>query len=238
MIGSSLRSAFSNVRGVPPIMPLTEEESEARGAAEHARVEAHIADLEAQLAEVKTRERQRRFREIVEPLLGCSGYLVFAAIPIVLLIAFVKSIAWIVEVLLPILGWIGAIGLLLVPVFLLLSIPRITRGWAGLGITFSSYAVGIGIWVWSFVMAYAMAGVFWIVVGLMFAGVGVVAVAAIASALRGEWFVFIQIVVGVIVVYALRMLGAYLIDKAAPKENEYLEPPDPPDFADDIVSES
>lgn len=133
----------------------------------------------------------------------------------------------------------SGIALLLIPVFLLLAIPRVTRGWAGLGITLSSYACGLSLWIWSFVIAYAMAGVFWIVVGLFFAGVGVVAVAAIASALHGEWFIFIQIVIGVVVIYGLRMLGAYLVEKAAPKEEEYSEPPPPPDFdEEDIVSGS
>jgi hypothetical protein len=108
---------------------------------------------------------------------------------------------------------VSLIALLLVPVFLLLSIPRVTRGWAGLGITLSSYAVGLSLWVWSLVIAYAMAGVFWVVVGLFFAGVGVVAVAAIASAVHGEWFIFIQIVIGVIVVYLLRFFGAFVVEK-------------------------
>jgi hypothetical protein len=220
-------------------MPQTPEELDAEIEAHIAGLKAETAEINAQVAEIEAEERQRRFRTIIEPIMGCSGYLVFAAMPIVLLIAFVKSIAWVVETLLPILAWVGTIGLLLVPVFLLLAIPRITRAWAGLGITLSSYVIGIGIWVWSLVIAYAMAGVFWIAVGLFFAGVGVVAVAAIASALHGEWFVFIQIVVGVVVVYALRLLGAYLIEKAAPKEEDYSEPPLPPDFDDeDIVGES
>ena len=156
-----------------------------------------------------------------------------AAIPIILLIAFVKSIGWVVEVLLPVLAAASVIALLLVPVLLLLAIPRITRGWAGLGITLSSYVVGVTLWTWSLVIAYAIAGVFWIVVGLLCAGVGVVAVAAIASAIQGEWFVFFEIAGTVIVVYLLRMLGAYLVEKANPRVDEHLPPPEPPDFSDD-----
>jgi hypothetical protein len=175
------------------------------------------------------------FREKLEGIGGCLLYLAFAAIPILLIVAFVKSIGWVVEVLLPISGWMSGIALLLVPIYLLLAIPRVTRGWAGLGIVLSSYGVGISLWLWSLVIAYAIAGVGWIIVGLLFAGVGVVAVAAIASALHGEWWVSIQIVIGVIVVYVLRFLGNLFIAKSEP-EDEYLpSPPSPPDFAEDDV---
>lgn len=170
------------------------------------------------------------FRDTLEGIGGCLLYLVFSTIPIILLIAFFKSIGWVVEVVLPISGWIGVIGLALVPIFLLMAIPRASRAWGGLGLTISSYAVGFSIWLWSLVLAYAMAGVFWMIVGLCFAGVGVVFVAIIASGLRGEWLIFIQLVGGVVVVYLLRFFGAYLIDKAE-AEPKYIEPPPmPPDF--------
>ena len=152
----------------------------------------------------------------------------FLALPILLLVAIFKSIGWIAEVLLPISGWVTVIALLLVPIFLLAAIPRVIRGWAGLGIMLSSYAVGISLWLWSLVIAYAMAGVFWIIVGLFFAGIGVVAVAGVASALHGEWLIFIQIVVGVVIVYVLRVLGNYLIDKSEPKHEYQPSPPSPP----------
>ena len=174
-----------------------------------------------------------RFRDTMEGIGGCLLYIAFSVIPIVILVALFKSVGWIVEVVLPISGWVSGIVLLLVPVCLLLAIPRIIRGWAGLGITLSSYAVGISLWIWAFVIAYAMAGIFWVVVGLFFAGVGVIAVAVIASALRGEWLVFIQLVVGVVVVYVLRILGAYLIEKSEPKDEYSSHPPlPPPDFVE------
>ncbi len=173
-------------------MPLTPEE-------EDASTKSHISKLTAQLEAIEGPPK-RRFRDTAESIGGCLMMAAFAALPIILLIAFVKSIGWVIEVLLPILAWTSGIGLLLVPIFLLLAIPRITRGWAGLGITLSSYALGLSLWTWSLVIAYAIAGVGWIVVGLFLAGVGVVAVAAFASALHGEWFVFFQIVIGVIIV--------------------------------------
>jgi len=206
-------------------MPQTPEEFDAE-------VEAHIAGLKTRIDALEEPPR-RRFRETLETVGGCLLYLVFSAIPIVLLLAFFKSIRWIADVILPISAWVGVVALAVVPVFLLLAIPRRTRGWAGLGMTISSYALGFSIWMWALVVAYWMAGVFWMIVGLCFAGVGVVLVAIIAAGLRGEWLVFLQLVGGVVIVYLTRFFGAYLIDKAEPKPIE--GPPMPPDFADDDI---
>src|SRR6266700_6991324 len=104
-----------------------------------------------------------RFRETLEGIGGCLLYIAFSAIPILLLIALFKSMRWIADVVLPICGWVGGIGLVLVPVFLILAIPRLTRGWAGLGITLSSYAIGLSLWVWSLVIAYTLAGPIWMI---------------------------------------------------------------------------
>jgi hypothetical protein len=170
-----------------------------------------------------------RFRETLETVGGCLIYIAFSAIPILLLIALFKSMRWIAEVVLPICSWVGGIGLVLVPIFLIFAIPRMTRGWAGLGITLSSYAIGLSLWVWSLVIAYTLAGTTWMIIGLLFAGVGVIAIAAIAAALHAEWLVFIEIIVSIFVIWLLRFLGAYLVEKAEPKE-EYL-PPLPPQFS-------
>jgi hypothetical protein len=88
------------------------------------------------------------------------------------------------------------------------------------------------------VIAYQLAGRFWLIVGLFLAGVGVVLVAAIASLIYGEWLVLIQIVIAVAIVYGLRILGSWLIEKSEPKD-EY-EPSRPilmPKGAERIVQQ-
>jgi hypothetical protein len=176
-----------------------------------------------------------RLRETFESIGGCLLSIFFLALPLVLLVALLKSIGWIARVVLPIFGWISGIALLLVPVLLLISIARSLRGWAGLGIVLASYAVGFSLWVWALVIAFVMAGLFWMIVGLVFAGVGVVFVAIVASAIHGEWSVFIQLIVGVVVVYFLRVIGNVLIERSEPKE-EY-PPPAPPVFDNDSLIE-
>lgn len=171
-----------------------------------------------------------RFRETMGTIGGCMMGLAFMVIPILLLIAVFKSMGWIATVILPISAWVSLVAFVLVPVWLLLAIPRVTRAWSGLGLVLSSYGIGLSLWVWSLVIAYVMAGAFWMIVGLCFAGVGVVAVAAIASLLQGEWLVLLQIVIGVVVVYVLRLVGNVFIEKSEPKEEYRPMPPDPPDF--------
>jgi len=80
------------------------------------------------------------------------------------------------------------------------------------------------------VVAYQLAGMVWLIIGLCMAGVGVVLVAAIAALLHGEWSVLIQIIVGVVVVYLLRFFGNLLVEKAEPKNDYGPSPPEPPIF--------
>ena len=209
-------------------MPLTpEEETNEREAEYFADIKEHVANLESQLESEPPKER---LRDTLKTAGGCLLYLAISAIPVLIIIALFRGIGWIAEVALPIAGWVSGIALLLVPIYLLLAVPRVTRGWAGLGLIVSSYGVGLSLWLWSLVLAYAMAGVVWIIVGLLFYGVGVVAVAAIASIFHGQWLILIQIVVGVVIVYFLRFLGNLFIEKAEKKDEYRRLPPDPPDF--------
>lgn len=174
-----------------------------------------------------------RAREILEGAGGCLASIGFLLIVGVLITLFFKGAAWLASVLLPISGWITLIALAIVPICLLLAIPRSTRAWGGLGLVLSSYAVGFCLWLWCLVVAFQLAGVFWLIVGLFLAGVGVVLVAAVASLLHAEWFVLIQIVVGVVIVYILRIAGHWLVEKAEPTDEYRPTPPNPPDFHQD-----
>jgi len=171
-----------------------------------------------------------KIRDAAETFGGCLLYAAFLIIPIILILAFVKSMAWIMDVLFPKVVVASGIALLSVPVLLLFAIPRKTRPWAGLLMTIASYVIGLHLWLWSFIIAFTLAGLFWLIVGLFFAGVGVVAVAAIAAVLNAEWAVAGQIVLGVVIVYALRFFGMFLIEKSEPKDEYDSLPPLPPDF--------
>jgi len=67
-------------------------------------------------------------------------------------------------------------------------------------------------------VAYSLAGVFWIIVGLLFAGLGVIPIAMIAAALNAQWSIAGQMLLGVIVVLALRAIGTFLVESDARRE--------------------
>jgi hypothetical protein len=174
-----------------------------------------------------------RLRETLGTIGGCLFYIAFLVVSSFLIIMSFKGAAWLATIILPVSGWITLIALALVPICLVAAIPRVTRGWGGLGLVICSYAIGLCLWLWSLVIAYQMAGVFWLVVGLFMAGVGVVLVAFIAALLHGEWFVLFQILIGIVAVYILRFVGSLLIEKSEPKDDYQPPPPDPPVFTED-----
>lgn len=75
-----------------------------------------------------------------------------------------------------------------------------------------------------------MAGIGWIIFGLMCAGVGIIPVAAVAAMFHGEWSIFFQIIGGIVVIGVVRFLGNFLIVKSEPKEEYFEPPPMPPTF--------
>ena len=52
-----------------------------------------------------------RLRETIEGVTGCLLYATFASIPVLLIIAFIKSIDWVGRTVFPILGWATGIAL-------------------------------------------------------------------------------------------------------------------------------
>ena len=159
-----------------------------------------------------------RFRETIEGIGGCLLYIGFLLVAGFLVALFFKGAGWLASVVLPMSGWITLIAFALVPICLVLSIPRPTRGWGGLGLVICSYAIGLCLWLWCLVVAYQLAGMLWLIIGLFLAGVGVVLVATIASLIHGEWLVLAQIVIGVVIVYGLRILGSWLVEKSEPTD--------------------
>ena len=176
---------------------------------------------------------ESRFRGVLEGIGGCLLYIGILVVSGFLVLMFFRGAGWLASVILPVSGWITFAAFALVPICLILAIPRVTRGWGGLGLVLCSYAIGLCLWLWSLVVAYELAGMVWLILGLFMAGVGVVLVAAIAALLHGEWVLLIEIVVGVVIVYVLRIAGNYLVESAEPKDEYRPSPPSPPDFAEE-----
>lgn len=157
--------------------------------------------------------------KIKDTLLKIGGSLLYVIIAIgglVLVLLFLKGTPWIGENIYP---WVntasGIVLLIAVPISLLLSLSKRTRGIGGAGLFISSYIVGINLWVWSLLVAYSLAGLVWMLVGVLAGGIGIVPIAIIASLFKTEWAVAGQIFILLVIVFALRGIGAYLAEKAS-----------------------
>ena len=141
---------------------------------------------------------------IKETMLGLGGCVFLAALAIgniALLVMLLRGTPWIAENFYPWTVQAAKVALFfVVPTCSVLAFFRKGRGIGGLGLVLSSYVIGFSLWVWSLIVAYALAGVFWIIVGLLFVGIGVIPIAMVAAALNAQWSVAGQMLIGIIVV--------------------------------------
>jgi hypothetical protein len=91
---------------------------------------------------------------------------------------------------------------------------KVTRPWAAAGIFLSSYVIGLTTWLLSSAVTLGVYGLFVLVIGWLFLGVGVVPVAIFAAFFGISnpalgW----SIIVMCVVVFGFRMLGAALMDR-------------------------
>jgi hypothetical protein len=98
-----------------------------------------------------------------------------------------------------------------------LCVFRRTRPWAGLGFFLASYLFG------SALLAYGCAydvytwGYWSLLAGLLLFGLGVLPVAFVAALFHGEWFVVLDLAIGVLFTFGARGLGILLIQQAEGK---------------------
>ena len=147
-----------------------------------------------------------------------GGILLFLFIAVggfALLALLISGIGWIKENVYPWVILLNQIALfVVVPISLLLSIFKKTRGFGAIGLLIASYMFGLSLWVWSLIVAYNLAGTFWLIVGIILGGIGVVPIALIAALFSAEWFIALQIAITAIVIYAVRGFSFFLADRS------------------------
>lgn len=80
-------------------------------------------------------------------------------------------------------------------------------------LTILSFVVGAAVWIYSVIVALKLAGLIWMIVGIVLAGVGVVFVALVSSVISGAYDTTAMIGAGAIVVFILRIVGASLLQE-------------------------
>lgn len=150
------------------------------------------------------------------------GLLVMLAL-LALVVLFFYGAAWVGEKVLPVLEWITFIGfLLLVVIGSPLAIFRKTRFVTGQGWFYWSYVVGLMVWLSCLIATLQLWGVMAAIIGIVFCGVGVFVTGLLAAAFHGEWSFFWQSLLMLVIVFASRLLGIWLMMKSEPK-NEAIE---------------
>lgn len=140
------------------------------------------------IPEPTERLQNSSWRDKARTVGGCLLYFAFTLGGLVVVVLALQGMGWIAKNIHPWTALAAEIaGLGIVPLSLLLAIFRKTRAISTVGLLISSYVIGLGLWIWSLIIAYNFAGVAWLIIGLVFVGIGVVPVALVAAAISGGW---------------------------------------------------
>jgi hypothetical protein len=142
-----------------------------------------------------------------------GGLLVMAALFGLAMVFIVGATAvsmWVMEWV-PVVFWSS----LLIAFFILgpLSLIPPARFIAAIGLVIASFVFGATMWCSGVVFTYDVWGTTGVIIGLTFAGVGIVPVAMLAELFLGEWEVLLGFVVLIVLTFALRLLGFWLAKK-------------------------
>jgi hypothetical protein len=113
--------------------------------------------------------------------------------------------------------WIS-LGFTLLVIFQICMCPLAvvgrTRRVAGVCLLNSSILLGLLIWMRGIFVAYVLWGLTAVIIGLLFAGVGVVPVAMLACALKSQWGLVAEFAVLIGILIGSRMLGYWCLRSA------------------------
>jgi len=142
--------------------------------------------------------------------LGIVVLLALLAVPLVLIYGTV----FVAEKLIPLASAAALVAFGVCLNFLLpLSLFRFTRAIAAVGLMIASCVFGAALWLTGVAVVYNYWGMVGLFVGLAVAGVGVVPIGLLASALQGEWLEVASLVLGLVLTFGARVLAFYLAQK-------------------------
>lgn len=142
-----------------------------------------------------------------------GGLLVMAALfglATIFVIGATAASVWVMEWV-PVVFWSS----LLIAFFILgpLSLIPPARFIAAIGFVIASSVFGAMMWCSGVAFTYEVWGTMGVIIGLAFAGVGIVPVAMLAELFHGEWEVLFGFVILIVLTFGLRLLGFWLAKK-------------------------
>jgi hypothetical protein len=156
---------------------------------------------------------------------GCLVVICGIIVMLFLLVLAIQGGAWLAGKILPALPIFSELVLAAdILIFLPLAIFRTTRKLAGDGLYVSSYAFGVTLWIWAFLLAYTIWGALAVIIGLFLVGVGVVPIAMLATAFAGQWQNFGILLSLLLLTFGIRFLGQALRRNAMiPRSDSWVE---------------
>lgn len=156
-----------------------------------------------------------RVKKLGGGFLGSIGYLAVLVIPLLLF----QGATWASSKLLPWFFFASGISFLLLCLVLLpLLVFRSLRASLARAIFGISYVFGTTLWMWSLLLTIKLWGVGWAIFGLLFAGIGVLPMAFLATAFKGLWSVFSSLIFLSVMSFGSRMFAFWI----AAKLDEYI----------------
>jgi hypothetical protein len=155
--------------------------------------------------------RTSPYKDILDILL----YLLILSGVFVLATLGLYGTVWVSEKLYPSLVNLAQVTLAIV-VFLLLPLAFFTktRPWSGFGMVVASYIIGLSLWVLSVLVTIKIWGIGGLLIGLLLSAGTVVPVAFLASVLHSLWPSVGDLLFGVLITLAPRLLGGYLLARS------------------------
>lgn len=98
-------------------------------------------------------------------------------------------------------------------VFIPLGLFDSTRGFAAISLYVISLIFGFTIWVYSAGVAFGLLGWFWLIVGLLLAGLGVVLIAFLGAIFHGYFSLAFGIAISALFPLLIRFIAIYLDEK-------------------------
>ena len=93
-----------------------------------------------------------------------------------------------------------------------LALFRRTRGFVSIVLFVASVVLGLATWVWGVVVTWIFWGGWAVLIGLFILGVGVVPMGIVAAAMAGEWELFTNMGVTLVVLIAIRVFSHWLAE--------------------------
>jgi hypothetical protein len=110
--------------------------------------------------------------------------------------------------------WIGF------PVLMVMFFFKSLRKWVGVILFNMSYLTGFACWVFSFIVTYHTLGGFWLVVGLVFLGVGIFPLAVIGTIIHGLGSTLPDLLFAIALMLVPRAVGRWIVKRQSPEISE------------------